>query len=892
MSDSLEGLSAALADRYTIERELGRGGMAVVYLAYDLKHDRKVAIKVLRPELAATLGAERFLREIKIAARLNHPHILPLLDSGTAEEQPSARPPDRPSAFLYYVMPYIEGESLRDRITRERQLPIEDALRLAREVASALSYAHSQGVIHRDIKPENVMLSAGGAVVADFGIARAVDVAGGEQLTETGMAVGTPAYMSPEQATAEPVDARSDIYSLGCVLYEMLGGEPPFIGATPQSILARKLAEPVPSLRAVRETVAEEYENVVMKALARAPADRFTTAMQLEEALKDPASVTPLRTRVVAVPAKRLSAAIISIAVIAVVVVAISVGRWLTTGPGGGSGLLGGIHIAVLPCDNLSGDEEQAYYADGIAREINLRLAKLGGFAVTGHRSAQRVLDEDKSYGDMASQLGVEYLVECGVARANGAVQILASLVDPETEGQPWGDVYPDIPADSVNELSRVQADIVQQIASALNVVVSAPEQERIAEVPTDNAEAYDAYLHGNQYPTGGAFLLPTDRRDAIALYQRAVDLDPFFAEAHARLSTHYSMLARIGGEFENALTRAKQHADSALALDPDLALGHLANVMFIGERYRDPELQLPHLTLALQVDSTSSEIQMAWAGYYAWMMGDLEQAVPYYERAFELDPLEPEIVNGLGTVNWQLGRYAEAEPLIERAIELAPGRADLHALKTWLYLAWQGVDSASAALQAAVPKVGRERMIVGFLQTHWWGSRMLATDEWYRQTLEGFSLGPPGLDSAFYYLHKAALFDGRSNRGRAIPYYDSATAVLTGRAQPGEGFWAAQFHADLGVAYAGMGNQEEAVRELRQVIELSQELDPVGVAIASGFVGLIYAMTGEFELAVPQFQRSLSVPSWIGPGLYEIDPALEPMRELPAFRELISRDW
>ncbi|MFC1639804.1 protein kinase [Gemmatimonadota bacterium] len=272
--DMLERLKTALADRYTIERELGRGGMATVYLAEDVKHRRKVAIKVLRPELAASIGVDRFLREIEIAANLTHPHILPLHDSGEAD------------GFLYYVMPYIDGESLRDRLLRERQLPIDDALALTREVASALSYAHDQGVVHRDIKPENIMLSAGGAVVADFGIARAVTAAGGEQLTETGMAVGTPAYMSPEQASGEPgIDARSDIYSLGCVLYEMLAGEAPYSAPTPQALIAKKLAEPTPRISVVRELVPSGIEVALVRALAKTPADRYVTATQFLDAL-------------------------------------------------------------------------------------------------------------------------------------------------------------------------------------------------------------------------------------------------------------------------------------------------------------------------------------------------------------------------------------------------------------------------------------------------------------------------------------------------------------------------------------------------------------------------------------------------------------------------------
>src|SRR6266446_2454431 len=267
-------LRAALADRYALERELGRGGMATVYLARDLKHGRPVAIKVLRPEIAAALGPERFLREIDVAARLTHPHILPLHDSGEA------------GGFLYYDMPYIESESLRDRLEREGQLPVEEALRITREVASALSYAHSHDVVHRDIKPENILLSGGEAVVADFGIARAITAAAGRNLTETGIALGTPGYMSPEQASGGgPIDGRSDVYSLACVLYEMLAGEPPYTGPSAQVVIAKRFTDPVPSVRRLRDTIPPAIDGAVSKALAKAPADRFVSAAQFADAL-------------------------------------------------------------------------------------------------------------------------------------------------------------------------------------------------------------------------------------------------------------------------------------------------------------------------------------------------------------------------------------------------------------------------------------------------------------------------------------------------------------------------------------------------------------------------------------------------------------------------------
>src|SRR5215207_3262744 len=276
VTEPLDRLRSALGDRYDLERQIGEGGMAIVYRAKDVKHERTVAIKVLRQELAVSLGADRFLREIRVAANLQHPNILGLYDSGEME------------GLLYYVMPFIEGESLRDRLNKEQQLPIPDALQIVREAAEALQYAHERGIVHRDIKPENILLQGGHALVADFGIARAVSQAGGEKLTQTGMAVGTPHYMSPEQSLgSEHVDARSDIYSLGCVLYEVLIGQPPFTGPNSMAIMARHSMEVVPSLQVVRSSIPDEIEDAVMQSLEKTPADRFQTMQEFAERLSE-----------------------------------------------------------------------------------------------------------------------------------------------------------------------------------------------------------------------------------------------------------------------------------------------------------------------------------------------------------------------------------------------------------------------------------------------------------------------------------------------------------------------------------------------------------------------------------------------------------------------------
>ena len=376
MADLLEQLQRALVDRYTIEREFGRGGMATVYLARDLKHDRLVALKVLRPDVAMMLGQERFLREIHLTASLSHPNILPLYDSGEAQGQ------------LYYVMPFIAGGSLRARLERERQLPMDVALRITREVGSALAHAQHLGIIHRDIKPENILLSEGQAVVADFGIARALASAEETRLTETGMAIGTPAYMSPEQATGERnIDARSDVYALGCVLYEMLTGSPPYTGATVQAITARKLSEPVPKVHIVREGVTPAVERAIERALAKVPADRFSTSQEFVDALarSDTDGFTPtpahgVRTRAI----RRAAAAGGALLLIGTV--------WWAARSWGGparTGLPGPVkRLAVLPLENRSADSTEEYVADGLTDAVISSLAQVQGLQVISRSSA------------------------------------------------------------------------------------------------------------------------------------------------------------------------------------------------------------------------------------------------------------------------------------------------------------------------------------------------------------------------------------------------------------------------------------------------------------------------------------------------------------------------
>ena len=559
MSDPLDRLRNTLADRYTIPRELGRGGMATVYLAHEMKHDREVAIKVLRPELAATLGADRFLREIKIAAKLTHPHILALHDSGEA------------GGFLYYVMPYVEGESLRDRLNRERQLPLEDAVRIAREVASALSHAHSQGVIHRDIKPENILLSAGEAVVADFGIARAVSAAGGEQLTETGMAVGTPAYMSPEQATADKVDGRSDIYSLACVLYEMVGGDPPFLGSTPQSILARKLSEAVPSLQVVRTTVPDSLEHAVMKALAQVPADRFMTAEAFSEALTG--SDEPATDKARVVEGRRITLKrVLYAGGLLVILVALWWGGSVVRGAfsnvsSTAEGVAFGLErLVVLPFQNLTGDTTQEYLIDGLMEELTSELAKAGALEVRSRTSAIRYKGTELSAPEIGRELSVDGLVEGSVMGWGDTVRVVVQLVDAARDAHRWSREY----TEPYERLPMVSGQMARDLLAVLLPDEPRTEAGRELNPPTENIVAYELYQQGVRE------LYRLDLR-AIDLFNAAILEDSTFALAYAGLADMYTVLPGLVSTGDH--TRPREYVDlardavvTALRLDPNLS--------------------------------------------------------------------------------------------------------------------------------------------------------------------------------------------------------------------------------------------------------------------------------------------------------------------------------
>jgi TolB-like protein/tRNA A-37 threonylcarbamoyl transferase component Bud32/Tfp pilus assembly protein PilF len=661
MAELLARLRAALADRYAIDRELGRGGAATVYLAQDLRHSRSVAIKVLRPELAAALGAERFLREIEIAARLTHPHILPLHDSGEA------------AGFLYYVMPFVEGESLRDRLNREAQLPVEEAVRIAREVASALSYAHSHDVVHRDIKPENILLSGGEAVVADFGIARAIVAAGTETLTDTGLTVGTPGYMSPEQATgAMRLDGRSDVYSLGCVLYEMLAGHPPFLGTTAQEILARHSLDPVPPLRTIRPELLLSLERAVLKALAKSPADRFPSAAAFGESLTQTGTPPSLARR-----AARLTV------FVAAGVAALVAGYVLLTRRPGSSGEPAR-SIAVLPFVNIGADPANEPFSDGMSEELITALAKIAELRVTARTSAFSFKGKAVDVREIGSKLNVNYVLAGSVRRAGPQLRVSAQLINAATGYHLWSDEYDR----DARDVFAVQDEIARAIVGALRVKLSGAANAALVKPPTENPEAHDLYLKGRYF---FAKRDSASLRKAADYFERAIQQDSSYALAWSGLGDAYSHTGVFGYVPPRAVyAKAKAAALRALALDSALAQAH-TSLGFITLFYDwDWPTAGRHFDRALALDPRYPDAHL-FHGWYFVATNRMEDAIREVQTAVNLDPFSSVNNARLASILFLARRYDDVLAQSRRVMELDSmfqghvGRAELARAYLWL---------------------------------------------------------------------------------------------------------------------------------------------------------------------------------------------------------------
>ena len=869
MTDALSALSAALADRYRLERELGHGGMATVYLAQDLKHDRAVALKVLKPELAHALGPERFLREIQVTAQLDHPHILPLLDSGDA------------GGFLYYVMPYVQGETLRTRLTREKQLPLDDALQIAAEVADALNYAHGQGIVHRDIKPENLLLAGRHVRVADFGIARAVTAAGGDSLTATGVAIGTPVYMSPEQAGgSKDVDGRSDLYSLGCVLYEMLAGHPPFTGGTAHEILARHSMDAVPSLAAARPTVPEGLERAIATALAKVPADRFSTAAQFADALARRGSSAT-------VGAARSSRRVARLAVIAVAGMVTVGGAILMLRPSPKAPGYARTAIAVLPFQNLSAQGPHAYFAGGLHDELLTQLSKVAALKVISRTSVMGYESTKTPLRQIASELGVGSVVEGSVQIEGSRLRVNVQLIDAATDAPVWAERYDR----TLDDAFAIQSDVAQRIVAAVGAALSDAEQQRLAAVPTANAEAYRLYLQGREYLIRPGFLR---RNEEIAqqLFETALARDPGFALAHAALSEVHGRMFWFRYDPSPArAARQRAEAEAALRLAPELPQAHVAMGLAHFWGRRDYRRALEEFRVALKGLPNDARVWQL-IGTVHRRLGNWDEVLAAFEKATQLNPRDAQLFFGFGGYTYQLmHRYADAVRAYNRALTLVPDLYDAALAKGWTYVRWEGqLDTLRAALSQVPtaaelgPRGTRAALYVQLLHWERNADSLLQVLTMARAPVfEGQDfLLPSSLYAAWAHrLH--------GDRPAARAAFDSARVLLDSVLRELPDDW--RVHAARGLALAGLGRRDETLQETRwlQQSVVYREDALQGPQVAEDRARIL-AQAGEVEAALDEIERLLAGPSWLSVHTLRLDPLWDPIRDHPRFKALLAK--
>ncbi|HSE28621.1 MAG TPA: protein kinase [Gemmatimonadales bacterium] len=938
-----------LADRYRVERVVGEGGMATVYLAEDLKHRRQVALKVMRPELAATLGADRFLREVSIAAQLNHPHVLPMHDSGEA------------GGVLYYVMPYVEGESLAARLKREGALPVADAVRLAREVAEALAYAHKRGIVHRDIKPANILLSEGHALVADFGIARAVG-AEGEAITKTGLAVGTPQYMSPEQATgAKEVDGRTDVYALGAVLYEMITGEPPFTGPTPQSIIARSLTERPRALGSTRDGLPPGLEAVVAQALAKTAADRQPTAAVLVDALRAVErghdGTTPRRHDGTAEGRSDRPAAggpwlaAGGVAMAALVAVAFFAGRWGL--PAWTLWLALGLVGAGAGMFVLTGAAERRRLGGSAARRLDRwltwRNAALGGVAavlgwavVAAAASTRRTDAAAESRAAGGTHVAVlpfqnqgaeadDYIVDgitdevrgklarvsgLAVIASGSANQYRGSSEAPTTIARQLGADYLLTGrvrwAGTADGARRVQvvSELVdgttgsttwqQSFEADLTDVFEVQSQiaSRVAGAlgtQIGSQESRDLARRPTSNPAAwDAYLKgkavsavdPISQRTAAAHFEQAVALDSAFVEAWGGLSLTMARVFFNGAREPAVAARSREAFERAIALDPNNAIGHAAAALYYTNVSRDPARSVASLTTAVQLAPNDPDV-LAAAGRADVSNGRYESGVARLERARELDPRSLTVLNDLQRGYLATSQYQEAVEVGDAAIALAPSDPGVYEFLAMARAAQGDLPGAQAAARKGMANGISPPTMAAYFAGYF--EMTWALDPATEAVVTRLTPAAFDGDRAWWAQSIATAHWIRGRRDLARAYADSGLAPSKAQADAAPSDASPLVLYGLTLAYAG--RKEEAVAAGRRAIALSEgQTGSFNAAYDRiQFVRILLAV-GELDQAITELTPVVNRKgSYITSAWLRVDPLYDGLRGNPRFERLVA---
>lgn len=863
-----KSLEEALAERYTIERELGHGGFALVYLARDLRHDRHVALKVLHTEVAEAVGPERFEREIKLAARLQHPHILGVFDSGIA------------AGRLWFTMPFVEGETLRDRLKREHQLPVDVAVAIAREVADALDYAHHHGVIHRDIKPENILLTGRHAMVADFGIATAI-TSSGEALTQTGIVVGTPGYMSPEQASGErQLDARSDIYALASVLYEMLGGQAPFASATAQTTIARMMTQDAQPLHNVRSGVTEELDQALLKALSRVPADRPSTASEFADSLD--AAVQPSRSREAPRStvlskrqgSRRTTAIIAASAVVALLAIsAILMSRRRT--PDARS-------LAVLPFDNI-GRTEDAYFADGITEEVRGKLAGIPGLRVTARSSAAQYKKTSKTPKEIGGELGVQYLLTGTVRwdrRNDGqrTVRVTPELVLASDGSTKWQEPFDVV----LSDIFDAQTTIASQVAQKLDLELSSSVRERISKAPTANLAAYDEFLRGEQATDGMGNPDPVRLDSGLVHYTKAAQLDPAFLDALGRIA----QIDISGFTLHPSAATSKTALDAVNAterVDPASSIAHRMRALYLRDIEKNSRSAHDELLAALRTDPNNAAL-LASTGSTESSLGLFDSAVVHAQRAAQLDPKSGAVSRQLATTLAYVRRFPEAIAELNKLITVNPANLDAVQAKIRVQLLLgdaPGVKQTIADVLSHVDSTTLGIRLAYYQEMMWVLDKPILRKVAAAKPMDFYK--DPGMGAM--KIGRTFLLLGDTARGRL--WGDTALSYIEGQIK--ENPDDAQLAEVRGRANALAGKRAEAIADAERSLALRETKTDAAFGPYYKFqVARIMIQAGEYDRAMDLLEPLLTIPAgMLTPAWLRLDPNFAPLRANPRFRKM-----
>jgi TolB-like protein/Flp pilus assembly protein TadD len=874
------------AGRYQIIEEIGKGGMGKVYKVLDKEINTNVALKLIKPEIAADEKTiERFRNELKTARDITHKNVCRMYDLNKEE------------GSYYITMEYVPGEDLRKLTRKVGQLSAGKSISIVKQICEGLSEAHRLGVVHRDLKPQNIMVDEeGNARIMDFGIARSLKAKG---ITDKGIIIGTPEYMSPEQVEGKGIDHRSDIYSLGIILYEMVAGRVPFEGDTPLSIAMKHKNEMPKEPIEFNAQIPEDLNQLILKCLEKDKNNRFQNSNELLSELIKIEKEIPTTEKIVPKRKPTTSKEItvtfrkrwlfITALFVAVIIAGISILYFIKKEPA--------IPpepeeerkmLAVLPFENL-GSPEDEYFSDGITDEIMSRLAIIHEIGLIARSSTIKYKRTEKPIEQISEELGVNYILEGTVRwqrekKEPSRIRVTPKLIRISDSTQIWSEPYDAI----LDDIFQVQSDIAQKTIKALDIALSDPSKQALESKPTDNLDAYQAYLRGKDYAQRFAYS-KNDLQLAIQMFERAVELEANFALAYTELSVVHSALFHFGFDrTPERLEKAKAAVDRALELQPELPEAHLALGSHYYWGYRDYDRALKELAFAEKSLPNDTRI-LFWVGAIRKRQGRFEEAIDYNQKAFKLSPQDPNFPNEIAICYAALRRYEEADEYWDRTISVAPDQLVGYLRKYRNYRLWQGDLKKGRAILEAMPKRSNDISILNwFFQEFYERNYKAALDRLASTSIEYFEE-----QETFYTKAQlvAQAYQLMSQPESAHASYDSARILLEAMIKelPDDN----RLHSSLGIVYAGLDRKEDAIREGKLGVELGP--DPMDILLRSVRVealAVTLVMAGEYDAALEQIEYLLSTPSGNLFSAYQlrIDPRWDPLRDHPRYQELLEK--